>query len=161
MPRAYSTSWLFFRPLPSLRRWLPAILLAVGTTFAVSESAGEAYYFKAFHKLYNEGDPIRALFDAQRAVTYFPFVHRTRELAAITHVSLAGLHPDIVLEAIDRALAQDPHSPSLIFHQFMQHIRRDDFFGARASLEHLDRIGRDWPELEEAHRIFAHFYAHP
>lgn len=68
---------------------------------------------------------------------------------------VADTLPDVlVLEQIDRSLKGDPHSPHLLWYKAMQHLRAGDIENAKTAIDHLERVGKGWPQTENARAVY-------
>lgn len=73
-------------------------------------------------KLIGSGDIGRAILEGTAGFTLYPFSRWTQEALAVTRLT-GAMHPDIALEAINIAMADDPYSPNLLWHRIVQKLR--------------------------------------
>ena len=103
---------------------------------------------------YHQGKHVSAFLSALRAEAIFPLKYYTREsVATMFHVA-DTLPPSLVLEQIDRVLRGDPHSPHLLWYKAMQQLRAGDIMGALPTIEHLERVGKGWPQTKNARAVY-------
>lgn len=88
-----------------------------------------------------------------QAEAIYPLDFRAREAVAMAF-SYAAVHPDIVVEIVDRALASDPHSPKLLWLKVSQELRRGDFEKAETALLRLEILAPDMEQTHTARRVF-------
>ncbi len=100
------------------------------------------------------GNGGRAFLHLVRAEAVFPLIYYTRETNAVVRAISEGMQPEIVLDAIDRALAADPYGGNLLWHKMIQELRRGDAVAAEAALVTLERVGPGWSQTATARRIF-------
>ena len=121
--------------------------------FAVAATAGD-FRFSESRENFHDGKYISAFLGAMRAEAIFPLKYYTRESVATMFHIADTLPPALVLEQIDRVLKGDPHSAHLLWYKAMQHLKSGDVEGALPVIEHLERVGKGWPQTKNARAVY-------
>ena len=103
---------------------------------------------------FRDGKYISAFLGAMRAEAIFPLRYYTRESVATMFHIANRLPPALVLEQINRVLTADPHSPHLLWYKAMQHLRAGNIESALPVIEHLERVGKGWPQTKNARAVY-------
>ena len=148
-PAVCSASRLTCQLPALLRPWLLAIFVATGALMATSLGVGQAYYYSAQFRVYESRDLIRAMYDMRISSRFLPFKHAVREYSATVSANIFGMHPDIALEELNRALAHDPHSASLLAQAGVTALRARRFHAAVRYHARLQAIDAGWKEVSQ------------
>ncbi len=81
---------------------------------------------------------------ANQAYAVFPLRPQLRDAWVAAHL-FVSLHPDIVAEVVQEALANDPYSPSLLAYRTEQHLKRGNMEEALKSFKVLQHVMPDAP----------------
>lgn len=133
--------------------FLRTAFLAVGLWHAAAGAAGE-YFVARGEMAYVDGRPGDALMYFVRANAAYPLEPAIREREATIHAAVNVVAPEIVLAALDAALADDPHNPLLFWYGCIQALRLRNLALANGYLERLREIGPDWPETRNAEDVW-------
>ena len=143
----------FIKPPPGFsQRYLRAFFVAAGLVFALTSFVGDSKHLSAI-ELQKQGLFARGLILHIEAESIFPLRSRHRD-ARVMSMSLLPIHPDIVAETVDKALAHDPYSPSLLRYCTEQHLRRGNFDNSLECLLELERVIPEADHTKQARALY-------
>lgn len=115
---------------------------------AVSLLENDRLMVKAREHL-DQGDLLRGFLGTQDAAAFLPVRFSPLEAAAKLYNGLPLLHPDLAIEAIERALELDPWSPNLLGAGVYQAVRAGRWEQAVDYMLRLTRIDGGWQSTNE------------
>ena len=65
-----------------------------------------------------------------------------------------NVDPNLALEAIDAGLANDPYSPSMLWHKAMQELRRGGMAAAWEAMGRFEEASDNWPEGAQLRKVY-------
>ena len=107
-----------------------------------------------FGEALNATDYPHAFLSFERAEAVWPFKFRIREGQTMAYSSTNNVDPNLALEAIDAGLANDPYSPSMLWHKTMQELRRGAMVAAWETMQRFEQVSDNWPEGAQLSKIY-------
>ena len=129
----------------SWRPWLPVITLAGCMIYASALLAGELWY-QAGVRADREQGPFAALPLISRAEAIFPLQRRIRNRWAYSYTML-NANPLLTSPIIEAVLAQDPHTPTLLYQKAIHAMNRKDFDLAERTIDEIEQLSEGWKQI--------------
>ena len=142
------------RWLSGTRTTLKLVIVGIGFAYAAAAFFGESAMARSVLAQRN-GHVADSFLNMVRAESLFPIPYYIREGNASWFTMAQWVPLDVTKAVVDEALAQDPYSGNLLWHKTIIELRIGDMTEARDSLDRLRAVGRGWPQLENAEKVFA------